>query len=96
MTLKELERNVRMDDGLVDLCKRTSLVSSIIRCAADDYIAVAKKAMDIIYIIGKSNFGLKTLVSSENIEVIREVMTYNELVRVRFYEVSCLKIYNFM
>lgn len=88
MALRELERLVHIDDALLDLCRRPSLVSSIVRCIGHDYITVAKKALDILYFIGRSNFGIKILISSDVIEVIREIMDYNEVVRLRLYEVS--------
>lgn len=88
MALKEIERNVLRDDALVDLCKRNSLIRSIVRCIGDQDIAVAKKALDIMSLIGASDFGLKTLVSNDVIEVIREVMHLNEVVRLRIYEVN--------
>lgn len=88
MALRELERIVQTDDALVDLCRRPSLVSSIVRCIGHDYIAVAKKALDFVYFIGRSSFGIKILISSDVHDAICEIMEYNEVVRLRLYEVS--------
>lgn len=88
MALKEIERNVLRDDSLVELCKRKSLVQSIVRCIGDEDIAVAKKALDIVSLFGTSDFGLKALVSNDVIEIIKEIMDLNEVVRLRVYEVA--------
>lgn len=88
MALKQIERNVSRDEAVVDICKRKSLLSTIIRCIGDDDIAVAKKALNIVSLIGISNYGIKTLVSVDVMEVIREIMDLNEVVKLRIFEVS--------
>lgn len=87
MALSEIERNILREEALTDLCKRISLLACIIRCIGDEDIVVAKDALDIVSLIGKSNCGIKILISSDVLRVIREIMDINEVVRLRVYEV---------
>lgn len=93
MALKEIERNVSREEALVDLCKRTFLFSTVIRCIGDDDINVAKKAIDIVTMIGLSSVGLKTLISADILQVVREVMDVNDVVRLRMYEVIFIHVF---
>lgn len=87
MALNEIQRNVSNEESLLTICKRISLLNSIIRCLGDSDIAVAKKASDIIIALGLSSPGLKQLVSNDVMTVLYEVMSISEVVRLRIYEV---------
>ncbi|XP_057664519.1 26S proteasome non-ATPase regulatory subunit 5-like [Diorhabda carinulata] len=87
MALTEVWRNISKEEGLINVCKRISLLNSVIHCIGDSDLAVAKEAIKITVNIGLSDLGLKTLVSQDVIKEIHEVMSVNELTRLRVYEV---------
>ncbi|KAK9878735.1 hypothetical protein WA026_023667 [Henosepilachna vigintioctopunctata] len=87
MVLKELERNVRNDDVLVDFCKRMSLLESIIRCVGCEDLAVASKSSHILNILGCSDIGINQLTSCNSIKVFHEVQSMDEIKRLRVFEV---------
>ncbi|KAJ8938792.1 hypothetical protein NQ314_011328 [Rhamnusium bicolor] len=86
MALNEIERNIHKEESLRDLCKRRALLISIVRCIGDNDIAVAKKASDIITVVGLSSIGLK-IITSDVITELQEVMAINEVDRLRVYEI---------
>nr|XP_023016451.1 26S proteasome non-ATPase regulatory subunit 5-like [Leptinotarsa decemlineata] len=86
MALGEIYRNISKEESLVDICKRMSLFMSILKCLGDNDIAVAKRAFDIMCVIGLSDLGLKTLISSDGMKVAHQVMNVNEVARLRYYE----------
>ncbi|XP_018572758.1 26S proteasome non-ATPase regulatory subunit 5 [Anoplophora glabripennis] len=87
MALKEIDRNVSNEESLINICKRVSLLSNIIRCIGDSDITVAKEACDIIVKLGLFSTGLKQLISNDVMTVLHEVMSISEVVRLRVYEV---------
>lgn len=87
MALSEIQRNIENEDVLLDLCKRESLITNTIQCVGDDDTAVAKKACDVIKLLGLSSNGLKKLTSESTVKSLRDVMGINEIVRFRVYEV---------
>lgn len=89
MALNEIDRNAGTEDLVVDLSKRMSLLTLIVRCIGDDDLGVAKKAADIIVKVGSTSYGIKQLLASECIDVLHEVMSISEVVRLRLFEVSC-------
>ncbi|KAG5893053.1 hypothetical protein JTB14_014833 [Gonioctena quinquepunctata] len=86
MALKEIERNISKEESIIDICKRPSLFNGVLRSIGNEDIAVAKKASDIIALIGLSDLGLKTLISYDVMKVAHEVMSINEVTRLRVYE----------
>ncbi|KAL3288064.1 hypothetical protein HHI36_002515 [Cryptolaemus montrouzieri] len=87
MILKELERNVKNDDILIDLCKRTSLLESIIKCVGCEDLGVASKSSNILVILGCSDIGIKQLTSIDLIKVFNDVQNLNEINRLRVFEI---------
>ncbi|KAJ8944688.1 hypothetical protein NQ318_015896 [Aromia moschata] len=87
MALSEIERNIREEEALTDICKRSSLLTSIVRCIGDEDISVGKKACDITVVIGLSNIGLSQFTSNDVLTVLHEIMTISEVIRLRVYEV---------
>lgn len=88
MALNEIERNAGTEELIIDLSKRMSLLTLIVKCVGDDDLGVAKKAADIIVKVGGTSFGIKQLLSSECVKVLHEVMSISEVVRLRLFEVS--------
>lgn len=87
MALNEIQRNVSNEEPLLMICKRLSLLKSIIKCLGDSDITVAKRASDIIVALGLFSPGLKQLVSNDIMTALHEVMSISEVVRLRVYEV---------
>ncbi|XP_045470633.1 26S proteasome non-ATPase regulatory subunit 5-like [Harmonia axyridis] len=87
MVLKELERDVKNEDVLIDLCKRISLLQSIVRCLGCEDLEVATKSANIIKIIGYSDVGIKKLTSTDLIKVFIELQSLNDIIRLRVFEV---------
>lgn len=87
MVLKEINRIASNDELLVDLYKRTSLVALIISCIGDQDLAVAKIASDIIAKIGLTESGIKVLLLPDTVKVFEGLITLNEVVRLRVFEV---------
>ncbi|CAG9856336.1 unnamed protein product [Phyllotreta striolata] len=86
MALKEIRRDISEENCLSELCKRKSLLNTIVRCVGDSDLSVAKKALDIVVIVGLSDIGLKTLITDDVANELREVMATNEVSRLRVYE----------
>lgn len=88
MAMNEIDRWTSNDDGILSLCKQRNLLNAIIKAVADDELAVGIKAMNIVTKIGQSEMFVKFLVSEDTLGVIKTSMNLNEVVRLRFYEVS--------
>ncbi|CAH1967118.1 unnamed protein product [Acanthoscelides obtectus] len=86
MALKEIERNIRREEVLTDMCKKHTLLVGVVRCLGDDDVGVAKKAIDILTIVGLTASGLNAILSNQVIEPLQEVMAISEVVRLRVYE----------
>ncbi|XP_044745627.1 26S proteasome non-ATPase regulatory subunit 5 [Coccinella septempunctata] len=87
MVLKELERDIKNEDILIDLCKRFSLLESLVRCLGCEVLEVASRSSKILKLIGCSDIGIKKLTSSDLINVFHEVISMNDIVRLRVFEV---------
>ncbi|XP_050513208.1 26S proteasome non-ATPase regulatory subunit 5 [Diabrotica virgifera virgifera] len=87
MALNEIHRNVSKEEGLINVCRRISLLSSVIQCVGDSELAVAQEAAKIVSDVGISDLGLKVLVSGDIVKEIQEIMCINELTRLRVYEI---------
>lgn len=87
MALKEIQRDISEENCLSELCKRKSLLISVIKCIGDSDLSVAKKAIDITVVVGLSDIGLRTLIMEDISNEMREVMSTNEVSRLRVYEV---------
>lgn len=87
MVLKELERDAKNEDVLIDLCKRSSLLESLVRCLGCEVLEVAAKSSKIIILIGCSDIGIKKLTSTDLIEVFHGVQEINDTIRMRVFEV---------
>ncbi|CAG9822654.1 unnamed protein product [Phaedon cochleariae] len=88
MALSEIQRNIHKEESAIDICKRISLYKSILRCIGDEDLSVAQKAAKIISVLGLSDLGLRTLVSSDVVEVLYDIMSTNGIIRLRLYEVA--------
>lgn len=88
MVLKEINRVVVNDDLLLDLCKRTSLLTLIIKCIGDEDLAVAKLASEIIAKIALIDSGIKQLLLPDTRKHFEELIVLNEVVRLRVFEVK--------
>ncbi|KAJ8973371.1 hypothetical protein NQ317_007184 [Molorchus minor] len=80
VALNEIERGIHQEEVL-----SPTLLISIVRCIGDNDIAVGKAASDIITLIGVSDISLIT--TNEVMAVLHEVMTINDVIRLRIYEV---------
>lgn len=87
MVLNEIDRIATNDDLLIDLCKRASLITLIVKCIGDQDLGVAKIASNIITKIGLTETGIKLLLHSDIVKVFDELMSVNEVVRLRVFEV---------
>lgn len=88
MALTEIERSVKQDEPVHDLCRRISFLNSVIECIGNEDLSVATKATNIVTAIGLTDFGLSTLTSANVVDKIRDVMSINEIVRLRVFEVG--------
>lgn len=87
MVLKEINRISANDDVLMDVCKRTSLFSLIIKSIGDDDLGVAKLASEIIAKIALTDLGIKQLLLPDIRKIFEDLIALNEVVRLRVYEV---------
>lgn len=88
MALNEIERNIVDEQVLLDLGKRVSLLTLIIRNIGDDDLSVARKAADIITKVGVTHSGIKQLLLPEVVKVFHEVISTSEVVKLRVFEVN--------
>lgn len=87
MALNEIERNIVDEQILIDLSKRVSLLTLIIKNIGDDDLGVGKKAAEIIVKVGVTQSGIKQLLLPDVVKIFLEVIGTNEVVKLRIFEV---------
>lgn len=92
MALKEIFRTASNPELVLQLSKQVPLITALIVCVGDDEIAVAKKAADILVLIGKTKDGIRQLMCSQQREVFSQTIAISDVVRFRVYEVRFNKI----
>lgn len=93
MALNEVERNTVDEQVLLDLSKRISLLTLVIRNIGDNDLSVARKAADIIIKIGVTQTGIKQLLLPEVLKAFHEVIGISEVVKLRVFEVILIDKY---
>ncbi|KAK4883481.1 hypothetical protein RN001_006800 [Aquatica leii] len=86
MALKEIQRNIETTSELIKFCRQSKLMKSVIKCIADQELSVASIAKNIIFKVGVISEGMQVLVSPDMLNTIHEVMTTNEIIRLRMNE----------
>ncbi|KAB0802039.1 hypothetical protein PPYR_04225 [Photinus pyralis] len=86
MGLNEILRNLQSEDQVNSLGRQTTLVKCIFECIADNDLAVAKVALEIIYKLAVSRNCLQIILSQEILQNIHRLRATNEIVRLRFNE----------
>lgn len=87
MALKEIERSLLDEQVLSTLCEQTSLITNIVSCIGDSDLGVAKKASDIMVALGVTIPGANKITNNDVLVSLETVMSINEVVRLRTYEV---------
>ncbi|XP_066248492.1 26S proteasome non-ATPase regulatory subunit 5 [Euwallacea similis] len=87
MALKEIERSISNEEALCSLCEQSALINNIVLCLGDNNLGVAKKAADIIIALGNTVPGANKITSNEMLLQLERVMSINEVVRLRVYEI---------
>lgn len=87
MALKEIFRTASNPELVLQLSKQVPLITALIVCVGDDEIAVAKKAADILVLIGKTKDGIRQLMCSQQREVFSQTIAISDVVRFRVYEI---------
>lgn len=88
MALNEIGRSISSEEVLCSICEQTTLMVNIVKCLADDDLGVAKKAGEILETLGVSVPGANRLVSNEVLILLQELLSSNEVVRMRVNEVQ--------
>lgn len=91
MSLTELERYTADERGVADLCRRPTLLYTIIRCIGDESLAVANKASKIIEKVGVTPLGIRQLIKPDTMEVFHKIMGISDVVKLRVFEVRICK-----
>ncbi|KRT85539.1 HEAT domain-containing protein [Oryctes borbonicus] len=87
MALKDIQRNIVNDELLVRFCKHTPLLIMVIKCIGNDDLGVALLSSDVITTVGASESCINVLLLPDVQNVVAEVMSKNEIIRLRFFEV---------
>ncbi|XP_018333905.1 26S proteasome non-ATPase regulatory subunit 5 [Agrilus planipennis] len=87
MALMEIHRNALDEEIHCQLCRKQSLLESVVKCLGDDDLGVVKNASDVILLLSSTPTGIRQLTSSEMLNAIGKTMSINEVIKLRFYEV---------
>ncbi|XP_050296589.1 26S proteasome non-ATPase regulatory subunit 5 [Anthonomus grandis grandis] len=87
MILNEIERSLISEETLCQICEKTSLLRGIMMCIGDEDLAVANKASSLIINIGITVPGSKKLISNELLIPLQDLISLNEVIKLRVYEV---------
>ena len=87
LILEELLRTATSPAKLTHLLKDTDLLVAVVERIADDNLSVAKYAMSILEKVGETSEGLQVLYSGTVLRTIARLLSKNDIISFRVYEV---------
>ncbi|XP_027882357.1 26S proteasome non-ATPase regulatory subunit 5 [Xiphophorus couchianus] len=86
LALTQIGRVVGHPDAVAQILNNHNILRAVILCIGEEKIAVAKQAIQSLSKISHSKPGLDKLFQSDLLEVMKEVMDKNDIIRYRIYE----------
>ncbi|XP_032426772.1 26S proteasome non-ATPase regulatory subunit 5 [Xiphophorus hellerii] len=86
LALTQIGRVVEHPEAVTQILNNYDILRAVILCIGEEKIAVAKQAIQSLSKISHSKPGLDKLFQSDLLEVMKEVMGKNDIIRYRIYE----------
>ncbi|TSK72009.1 26S proteasome non-ATPase regulatory subunit 5 [Bagarius yarrelli] len=90
LALTQIGRVVDSTDGIVEAINNPGILQDVIQCLGVESIGTSKKAISVLSKLCNTKTGLDALFCSNLLKHLKDVMSINEIVRYRGYEICLL------